>query len=385
MPMIAFIDQKKQYTLLEHKIKQAMHAVLEHGQYILGPEVDALEHALAAYTGASDAIGVANGTDAITLCLMAQGVEAGDIVFVPEFTYCATAGVVARLGAIPYFVDIDPQTYTISPISLQCAIDQCIRSGRVFKGVITVDLFGITADYQALQPILDKYGLWLIQDAAQAFGATYHGQKVGAMHTLATTSFYPAKPLGCYGDGGAVFVNNAPEYADKIRRLRTHGVGEHRYDHIYIGFNSRLDTLQAAILLAKLSCFDDEVKARNTLAQHYNERLDPAYTRPYIPDYARSVYAQYCILLPSGVDRAMWQEQMRSLGIPTVVYYPLVMSQQKAYAHFPTALMPDSVTWDICSRIVALPMHGYVAHDEAESIIEATHKALHHVSSNYDK
>ena len=374
--MLPFIDQKKQYAHLEEKLKLSLHKVLEQGQYILGPEVRRLEEALSDYTQAQEVITCANGTDALTLCLMAYDVQVGDVVFVPEFTYCATAGAPARMGAVVYFIDIDPVTYTLSIDSLLRAIADCQAKNLSMKGVIAVDLFGIPCDYDQLLPILEQHGLWLIQDAAQAFGARYKDKMVGSFTELTTTSFYPAKPLGCYGDGGAVFVMDAPDLADKIRRLRVHGIGTHRYDHMYIGMNSRLDTLQAAVLLEKLSSFPSEVIARNDLAAMYNAGLKDGFITPMIPQYASSVYAQYCIVLPEGIERSVWQENMQALGIPTMVYYPMIMSAQKAYQHFPSAITPDSQTHLLVDRIVALPMHGYMAPDDASRVIEAAWASL---------
>ena len=369
--MMPFIDQKKQYQYLLPKLNLAIQAVLEEGHYILGPAVSALEEALKAYVGSEDVITVANGTDALTLGLMAFGVHSGDVIFVPEFTYCATAGAVARLGAIPYFVDIDPRSYTMCPYSLNDAIQSCIKAGLKPCGVITVDLFGLPANYDAITPIVAEYKLWLMTDTSQAFGAQHNDHIMGSCHTITTTSFYPAKPLGCFGDGGAIFVNN-PDMAKLIRSLRVHGQGANCYEHIHIGFNSRLDTLQAAILLVKLQVFDQEVMARRLLADLYDSCLDEIYVRPYIPEYAESVYGQYCIVLPEGVDRNVWQQSMRSQGVPTMIYYPMLMSQQPAYAHFPTAIRPDSYTHALCKRIVALPMHGYMNDSAAMQVIAAT-------------
>lgn len=373
---LPFMDQSKQYRAIADRLAPMFERILSSGQFILGPEVADLETALKDYVGCCDVIGVANGTDAITLALMARALSPGDVVFVPEFTYCATAGAVARMGAIPFFVDVDPETYTLCPAHLDAAIEEAKGQFEHLKGIIAVDLFGVPADYPALKEVADRHGLWLIADAAQSFGATASGRKVGRLTDLTTTSFYPTKPLGCYGDGGAVLVDHDTEAASLIRSLRVHGQGAHRYDHIHLGFNSRLDTLQAAVLIAKLERFDWELSSRRYLAGLYDRLLDPRYVRQRIPEWAESVYAQYTLILPESVDRTMWQSTMRSLGIPTMVYYPTPLSAQRAYAAFPTALKEDSPLYHITQKIVAIPMHAYMDEESTMKIIRATKKSL---------
>lgn len=376
MMILPLIDQKKQYQRLENDILNGIQRVLEHGQYILGPEVYQLEEALKAYTHTQDVITVSNGTDALTLAMMAYNIQPHQVVFVPEFTYCATAGAVARLGAIPYFVDVDPRTYLMCPQSLEAAIVKAKAEGHALAGVISVDLFGQAMNPKALEPLLHRYHLWWISDAAQAFGAEYEGQTVGQLAPITTISFYPSKPLGGYGDGGGVIVRDDANLAQLIRTLRVHGHGRHRYEYDHIGMNARLDSIQAAILLAKLSVFNDEKAARSKLADFYDAHLDPAYTRPSIAPSARSVYAQYTLLLPEKCDRTQWMEYLSQHGVASGIYYPSPLSTQRAYAHFPTMLHPDSALHGICRRIVALPMHGYLTDTEAEHVVHITSQAL---------
>lgn len=375
-PMIPFIDQKKQYQRIEATLEDSLKKVFSHGQFVLGPEVKMLETRLMEKVGSLDMISLANGTDALTIGLMARGLKTEDVVFVPEFTYCATAGAVARMGAIPYFVDVDPKSYNMCPISLERAILACVEKGMTPVGVIAVDIFGVSADYDALNVVLKKYNLWMLQDAAQSFGGTYKDKKIGSFESLVATSFYPTKPLGCYGDGGGIFVNDERETAELIRSLKVHGQGSHRYDHIHVGFNSRLDTMQAVVLLAKLDVFDKEIQSRRHLASMYDALIDERYERQYIPPETLSAYAQYSMLLPIGVDRASWMEEMKSFGVPVMIYYPKLLSEQKAYEHYPTAILNESHTYDICKRIVAIPMHGYMDEQSTMRIVQATHQAL---------
>lgn len=375
-PTIAFVDQKKQYKKIAEQLAVSMKKVYDHGQFILGPEVAELEQALKLRVEADDAITLANGTDALTMALMVRKVAANDVVFVPEFTFCATAGAVARLGAVPYFVDIDPNSYNICPNSLEKAIEASLKQGYKPVGVIAVDIFGLPAEYDALNAVIKKHGLWLIEDAAQSFGATYRGQVVGAFESLVATSFYPTKPLSCFGDGGALFVNGEAESAALVRSLKVHGQGLQRYDSAYVGFNSRLDTMQAAVLLEKLKVFNQELSARSALASMYDALLDEKYVRQTIAKHLTSAYAQYCLLLPVGMDRCSWQNAMNNQGVPTMVYYPKLLSTQVAYQAYPTVVKEDSFSHEICKRIVALPMHGYMDEESTMRIVHASQTAL---------
>lgn len=341
-----FIDLKTQYQNLKKEIDAGIQRVLDHGQYILGPEVAELEEKLAAYTGAKYCISVANGTDALQIAQMALGIGPGDEVITPGFTYIATAETVALLGAKPVYVDIDPRTYNLDPQLLEAAI-----TPRT-KAIIPVSLYGQCADYEAINVIAAKHGLTVIEDAAQSFGATYKGRKSCNLTTIACTSFFPSKPLGCYGDGGAIFTND-DELAKVMRQIARHGQ-ERRYHHVRVGMNSRLDTLQAAILLPKLAVLDQEIQQRQQVATRYGALLSHP---PYIEPHNTSAWAQYTIQISS---RAELQAKLHEQGIPTAVHYPIPLNQQYAVADS-DAKLPVGDT--VAQKVVSLPMHPYL--DEA--------------------
>ncbi len=354
---IPFIDLEAQRQRLGPAIDRAIQNVLAHGRYILGPEVADLEAALAERAGVRRAISCANGTDAMQLCLLALGVGPGDAVFVPAFTFAATAEVVALVGATPVFVDIDAQTYNIDPASLQTAIDAVRAAGELNPvGCIPVDLFGQPADYGALTELTSRNNIWLLEDAAQAFGATFRGGACGGFGIAGTTSFFPAKPLGCYGDGGAVFTND-DALADAVRSLRMHGQGTDKYDNALIGTNSRLDTIQAAILIEKLKIFDEEIEARNQIAERYCAGLGDSAGTPQVAENATSVWAQFTIRTPA---RDRLRAALSDAGIPTAVYYPRTLSEQTAYAHFPSAPGGTPIAATAAKEVVSLPMHPYL-------------------------
>jgi dTDP-4-amino-4,6-dideoxygalactose transaminase len=360
---IAFIDLKAQQARLGPAVTTAMQNVLAHGAYIMGPEVRMLEEQLAEYCGVKHAITCANGTDALSLGLMALQVRPQDVIFVPSFTFAATAEIVAEAGAIPFFVDVLPDTYNIDPDSLLQAIAIAKRDGMRPVGMIPVDLFGQPADYAVLQEIATQHGLWIMADSAQSFGATYQGKRTGSIASLTTTSFFPAKPLGCYGDGGAIFTDN-DALATTLRSIRVHGQGSDKYDNIRIGRNSRLDTLQAAILIEKLAIFDEEIIARQALAEYYTTALQPYVVTPHVIAGATSVWAQYTLLLPETTNRAEWMQTLKNAGIPTMVYYGKPLHQQSAYAHFPRVHSAGlAVSEDLAARVVSLPMHPYLYAD----------------------
>lgn len=339
-----FIDLKTQYQLLKKEIDAGIQRVLDHGQYILGPEVAELEGKLAAYTGAKYCITVANGTDALQIAQMALGIGPGDEVITPGFTYIATAETVALLGAKPVYVDIDPRTYNLNPELLEAAIT--LRT----KAIIPVSLYGQCADFDAINAIANKYGIPVIEDAAQSLGATYKGKKSCSLTTIACTSFFPSKPLGCYGDGGAIFTND-DELAKVMRQIARHGQ-EKRYHHIRIGVNSRLDTLQAAILLPKLAILDDELKRRNDVAQRYTSLLnqDPICNTPYVEIHNISAWAQYTIQIK---DRDAVQEVLKAAGIPTMVYYPVPLNKQRAVEDLSAKLPVGDLA---AYQVLSLPM-----------------------------
>ena len=374
MSTIDFIDLKAQRRRLGPAIDDAIRAVIEGGQYILGPQVVEFEAKLAAFSGVRHAVGTANGTDAIVLCLAALGITRGDAVLCPAFTFAATAEAVAWVGATPLFVDVDEATFNIDPNALAGGLDTARRHNLIPRALIAVDLFGQTADYDALESFCAAHSLTLICDAAQSCGASYKGRRTGALGTLTTTSFFPAKPLGCYGDGGAILTDD-DALAAVIRSLRSHGQGAQKYDNIRIGLNSRLDTLQAAILLQKLAIFEDEIQARQRVAQRYDEALRDVVATPQVMPDCVSVWAQYTIRIPGG-RRDAFMAQMRERGVPTNVYYPKPLTQQEAYRRFPVAGNGVAVSERLATQVVALPMHPYLDEATQDRIIAATRAVL---------
>jgi len=371
---IAFVDLAAQRRRLEPGLSQAISRVLDHGAFIMGPEIAELETQLAAFCGAKHVISCANGTDALGLVLMAKGVRAGDAVFCPSFTFAATAEVVAWVGATPVFVDVLLDTFNLDPASLETAIKSALDRNLRPTAVIPVDLFGQPADYDAIEAICTKHGLWILSDAAQSFGATYCGRLVGTIGLATSTSFFPAKPLGCYGDGGAIFTDDA-EFAATLRSLRVHGQGSDKYDNVRIGLNARLDTLQAAILLEKLKIFADEIEARKRVAARYGEALRDLAIIPTIPDDTASVFAQYTIRVP-GYDRAALQAALRQEGVPTAVYYERPLHWQTAYAVYPTAGNGLPVSEKLAGEVISLPMHAYLDAPTQDRIVTAVRRAL---------
>lgn len=357
--MIEFIDLKEQQARIKDKIDAGIQRVLAHGQYILGPEVAKLEEKLADFVGAKYCITCANGTDALQIAQMALGIGPGDEVITPGFTYIATAETVALLRAKPVYVDIDPRTYNLNPQLLEAAI-----TPRT-KAIIPVSLYGQCADFDAINTIARKYAIPVIEDGAQSFGATYKGKRSCNLTTIACTSFFPSKPLGCYGDGGAIFTNDE-ELAKTIRQIARHGQ-ERRYNHVRVGVNSRLDTLQAAILLPKLELFTEEVKLRNKVAQSYNEHLNGSNITdiPYIETHNKSVWAQYTIRVKR---RGEVQAQLTKAGIPTAVHYPIPLNKQLAVA----SQEQDLPVGDLAAeQVISLPMHPYLSGDNQKKIINA--------------
>ncbi len=358
LPM-AFIDLQAQRLRIADKLEAATKRVMEGGAYILGPEVKELEAKLAAFSGAKHCLAVSDGTDALALGLMAKKVGVGDAVIVPSFTFAATAEVVAWAGATAVFADSDADTFNIAPDSIEKAIAVAKAKGLRPVGIIPVDLFGLPADYDLIQAIADAHGLWIMADSAQGYACTYKGRVSGSIGDIATTSFFPAKPLGCYGDGGAVFTNDDETY-DVLQSLRMHGKGTDKYDNVRIGLNSRLDTMQAAILLEKLAIYPDEIVARNRVADQYKARLSNVVKTPFVPDYARSVWAQYTLTLAEGTNRDAFAAFMKERGVPTMVYYPKPLHQQTAYKHYPSATATLPVCESLSQRVVSLPMHPYM-------------------------
>ncbi|MFO1149348.1 MAG: DegT/DnrJ/EryC1/StrS aminotransferase family protein [Alsobacter sp.] len=370
---IPFIDLAAQKRRIGPAVEAAVARVLEHGQYIMGPEVKAFEEQLGAFCGAKQVVSCASGTDALALVLMAKGVRPGDAILCPSFTFCATAEVVAWLGATPVFVDVDPRTFNLDMESLRQALATAREKDLRPVGVIPVDLFGLPADYDALLPWAEREGLWVLSDAAQSFGASLHGRKVGTFGLATATSFFPAKPLGCYGDGGAILTDDA-ELAAVMRSLRVHGQGSDKYDNVRIGMTARLDTIQAAILIEKLVVFADEIEARNRIATRYGEALEGACVTPYVPAGALSVWAQYTILVPAGRRDAI-AAALKGQGVPTAVYYPMPLHLQVAYRHYPVAGNGLPVSEDLSARVLSLPMHPYLDEETQDRIVVAVRHA----------
>ncbi len=365
---IQFIDLKAQLECIRPEIDIAIKCVLDHGIFIMGPEVHELEKQLAAFCGVKHAITCANGTDALGLGLMAKNVGVRDAIFVPSFTFAATAEVVAWVGATPVFIDSLEDTYNIDPESLEQGIHRAKELGLNPCGIIPVDLFGQPADYDAIQAIADKYNLWIMADGAQSFGASFKGLKVGNIGDMATTSFFPAKPLGCYGDGGAIFTNN-DEVAAVIKSLRVHGQGTDKYDNVRIGMNGRLDTIQAAILLEKLKIFPDELIARQKTADAYHDALKNTMNVPRLIEGATSAWAQYTVRMPAHIDRSKLMADLKEGGVPTMIYYVKPLHLQTAYRHYPTAtgsVLP--ICEDLAKRVMSLPMSGYITEDHTNFI-----------------
>jgi dTDP-4-amino-4,6-dideoxygalactose transaminase len=365
-----FIDLKSQQQRISASLAENIQRVLAHGQYVMGPEVQELEDRLAAYVGVKHTISCSSGTDALLMALMAYGVGPGDAVFTTPFTFIATAEVIQLLGATPVFVDIDPKTFNLDPEALADAVSRLGQNPGTAhlkpKGIIPVDLFGQPADYDRIHTIARGRGLFVLEDAAQSFGATYKGRRAGSLSEMAATSFFPAKPLGCYGDGGAVFTDN-DDLAEVLRSIRVHGQGKLKYEHVRIGLTGRLDTLQAAVLLAKLEIFAQEVTARQEVAQRYSEALNPLVEVPLVDPACTSVWAQYSVLSES---RELLLQKLQAAQIPAAIYYPLPLHLQRAFAHLGYKPGDFPVSESASRRIFSLPMHPYLGPDDQARIIQ---------------
>ena len=371
---IPFIDVAAQRRRLGTRIDEAIARVINHCQFILGPEVHALERELAAFCGARHAISCASGTDALLLVLMAKGIGPGDAVFCPAFTFCATAEVVVLIGATPVFVDVDATTFNIDAASLERGIATAERHGLKPKAVIPVDLFGLPADYDAILPVARAHGLFVLDDAAQGFGGSYKGRKIGTFGDATATSFFPAKPLGCYGDGGAILTDDDKLVA-VIKSLRVHGEGGDKYDNVRIGMNGRLDTIQAAVLLEKLKIFPDEIETRARVAKRYDGGLGNAAVVPRVPEHSTSVWAQYTIRLEPG-RRDQLAGALKAEGIPTAIYYAKTLNRQAAYRQFPVADGGVPVSERLADEVISLPIHAYLDEATQDRIIDAVRRAL---------
>ena len=385
-----FRDLKKQYQVLREEMDRAVLDAMASGAYIMGPQVRELEQQLAEYVGVKHCLTCANGTDALTLALKAWGIGPGDAVFVPDFTFFSSAEVVPLEGATPVFVDVCEETFNIDAVDLERAVKEVLAEGRLRpRVVVAVDLFGLPADYQAVRAVADRYGLLVLEDGAQGFGGTIGGKRACSFGDIATTSFFPAKPLGCYGDGGAVFTDN-DEWAALINSYRVHGKGTFKYDNVRIGLNSRLDTVQAAVLQVKLKAFAEyELDDINAAAEKYTERLKDIVATPVIPAGFRSSWAQYTIKLKDAAQRDALQAALKAEGIPSMVYYPKPLHLQTAFAQTPDQVGGDGrdvipgstgnlcpVATSLCSRVLSLPLHPYITEEQIDTVCNAIRKFL---------
>ncbi len=373
-PMIPFVDVAAQRRRLGNAIDSAVARVLGHCQFILGPDVRTFEVELAEFCGARHAVTCASGTDALVLALRAKGIGPGDAVICPSFTFCATAEVAALVGATPVFVDVDADTFNIDADKIAGAIATAKKAGLAPKAVIPVDLFGLAADHAAVAAAAKDESLFILDDAAQAFGATFNNRRLGTFGHATATSFFPAKPLGCYGDGGAVITDD-DEMADLLHSLRMHGQGSDRYDNVRIGLASRLDTIQAAILSEKLKIFPDEIEARDRIAHRYSEALGDVVITPVVPAGMSSVWAQYTIRVAGG-RRDKLAAALKSKGIPTAIYYPIPLHRQQAYKHYPVGEGGVAVSDRLAAEVISLPMHAYLDDSTQDCIVDATRCAL---------
>lgn len=367
-----FIDLKKQYQELKSKIDKNVLTVMSEGRFIGGEEVRTLQVELAEYCGVKHCLTCANGTDALTIALRCFGIGKGDAVFVPSFTFFSSAETVALEGATCIFVDVEERTFNIDADKLDKAIAKVISEGELKpKCVVAVDLFGQPADFMKIRKIADKYGIKILEDGAQGFGGSINGKRACSFGDISTTSFFPAKPLGCYGDGGAIFTND-DEYYELMSSLAVHGKGKYKYDNVRIGYNSRLDTIQAAILLPKLEAFKEyELKARNAVAAKYTDALKDDFTTPFVPRGFESSWAQYTLILDSEEQRIKMQAAMKERGVPTMVYYPIPMHKQTAFKNLRTDYCDLSVSEKLCDTVLSIPMHPYLDEDAIDVVVRA--------------
>jgi UDP-2-acetamido-2-deoxy-ribo-hexuluronate aminotransferase len=369
-PIIDFIDLKAQQKKIALQLRERIERVLSHGKYIMGPEIQELEERLAAYVGVKQVVTCSSGTDALLMPLMAYGVGPGDAVFTSPFTFIATAEVIQLLGATPVFVDIDPKTFNIDPNALHQAISGLKQNPKTAalkpKGIIPVDLFGQPADYDAINALARQHNIFVLEDAAQSFGGTYKGKKACSLADVAATSFFPAKPLGGYGDGGAIFTND-DDLASRLRSIRIHGQGSDKYDNIRIGLNGRFDTLQAAIVLVKMDIFDQEVIERQRVAQRYSRGLQGLVEVPFVSPDCTSVWAQYSVL---SEQRRILLEKLKAAGIPSAIYYPIPLHLQGAFRHLAYREGDFPISEDASRRIFSLPMHPYLEATQQDVIIQ---------------
>jgi dTDP-4-amino-4,6-dideoxygalactose transaminase len=373
--VVPFIDIGAQRRRLGKSIDEAVARVLTHCQFINGPEVTELEALLAKFCGAKHVVSCASGTDALLMVLMARGIGPGDAVICPSFTFCATGEAVALTGASPVFVDVDEATFNLDAASLKRGVAAARKQGLKPRAVIPVDLFGQSADHDAIGAVAEAEGLFVLDDAAQGFGARYKGRRLGTYGHATATSFFPAKPLGCFGDGGAIFTDDA-ELAATLRSIRVHGQGSDKYDNVRLGLTGRLDTMQAAILIEKLKIFDDEIAARNKVAERYARGLGNVVTVPHLAKDCSSVWAQYTIRLPKGVNRDGFAAALKAQGVPTAIYYVKSMHQQTAYRDYPVVDGGLPVSEKLSDDVISLPMHAYLDEPTQDRVIRAVRSAV---------
>ena len=376
--MIPFIDLKAQQNLIRNKIEDRIKAVLDHGQYILGPEVKELEKKLSIYTGAKYVLCCSSGTDALLLALLGLKLKAGEGVIVPAFSFASSAEVMPLLGAIPIFIDIENETFNLDPSKLADAFKTATEMGIKVKGIMSVGLFGQPADMKPINEFAKNNNLWVLDDAAQSFGGKYCGNNVGNLCEVSATSFFPAKPLGCYGDGGAIFTND-PEIYEIANSSHVHGMGKNRYEYDRIGMNARISTIQAAILLEKLEIFPSELRKRQEVANNYYKHLNDLKLNiklPLIKNKCVSSWAQYTIILPENIDRSKLQEELKSKDIPTAIYYPIPLNEHEPYKNFPISKSGLANTNYLARNVLSLPMHPYLTEDDIINISKNIHEAF---------
>ena len=376
--MIPFIDLKTQQKHIRSKIDNRIKRVLDHGQYILGPEVKELENELSRFSNSKHVLCCSSGTDALLLALLGLKLQPGDGVIVPSFTFASSAEVMPLLGAIPIFIDVEETTFNLDPTKLKDTLDTANEMGIQVKGIMSVGLFGQPADMKPIKDFAIKNDLWVLDDAAQSFGGEYDNQKVGNLCEVTATSFFPAKPLGCYGDGGAIFTNDEKIY-EIANSSHVHGMGKSRYEYDRIGMNARMSTIQAAILLEKLEIFPDEIKKRQEVVNNYNKhlsKLNLGLKLPYLKDKFKSSWAQYTVILPDDINRELLQEKLKLKNVPTAVYYPIPLNEHKPYNQYPVSKAGLETTYKLSKTVLSLPMHPYLQEKDIIYITQSISEAV---------
>ena len=376
--MIPFIDLKTQQKHIRSKIDNRIKRVLDHGQYILGPEVKELENELSRFSNSKHVLCCSSGTDALLLALLGLKLQPGDGVIVPSFTFASSAEVMPLLGAVPIFIDVEETTFNLDPTKLKDTLDTANEMGIKVKGIMSVGLFGQPADMKPIKDFAIKNDLWVLDDAAQSFGGEYDNQKVGNLCEVTATSFFPAKPLGCYGDGGAIFTNDEEIY-EIANSSHVHGMGKSRYEYDRIGMNARMSTIQAAILLEKLEIFPGEIKKRQEVVDNYNKhlsKLNLGLKLPYLKDKFKSSWAQYTVILPDDINRELLQEKLKLKNVPTAVYYPIPLNEHKPYNHYPVSKAGLETTYKLSKTVLSLPMHPYLKEKDIIYITQSISEAV---------